>query len=95
MESEKLSPLQKADKIRLILRKKRYPALSSRRESFDSLLKKLRLPKTVAVKPSPFFEEDNFSVNFSFGNRKELINSLLKLQELASKQELSAILKIK
>jgi len=95
MESEKLSPLQRADRIRLILKKKRYPELTSRRESFDALLKKLQLPKTVAVKPSPFFEEENFSVSFSFGNRKELKTNLLKLQELASKQELSAMLKLK
>jgi len=95
MRSEKLSPLQKADKIRLILKKKRYPVLSSRKESFDSLLKKLRLPKTIMVKPSHFFEEENFSVNFSFGNCKEFKTNLLKLQELASKQELSAILKLK
>jgi hypothetical protein len=95
MESKKLSPLQKADKIRLFLKKKRYPALSSRKESFDSLLKKLQLPKTVAVKPSPFFEDENFSVNFSFGNSEEFKTHLLKLQELASKQELSAILKLK
>ena len=95
MGSEKLSPLQKTDKIHLILRKKRYPALSSRRESFDSLLNKLRLPKTIAVKPSPFFEEENFLVNFSFENSEELKTNLLKLQELASKQEFSAIFKLK
>lgn len=93
-ESEKLSPLQKVDKIRLILRKKRYPAFSSRKESFDSLLKKLRLPKTVVVKPSLFFEEEYFLVNFSFGNSEELKTNLLKLQELASKQEFSAIFKL-
>jgi len=95
MGSEKLSPLQKADKIRLILMKKRYPALSSRKESFDSLLKKLRLPKNIMVKPSPFFEEENFSVNFSFGNRKELKTNLVKLQELAAKQEFADIFKLK
>jgi len=95
IKSKKLSPLQKADRIRLFLKKKRYPTLSLRRESFDSLLKKFRLPETVAVKPSPFFEEENFSVSFSFGNRKELKTNLLKLQELASKQELSAMLKLK
>ncbi len=95
MESKKLSPLQKADKIRLILRKKRYPALFSRKESFDSLLKKLRLPKTVVVKPSLFFEEENFSVNFSFGNSEELKTALLRLQELASKQEFAALFKLK
>ena len=95
MGSEKLSPLQKADKIRLILMKKRYPALSSRKESFDSLLKKLRLPKNIMVKPSPFFEEENFSVNISFGNRKELKINLVKLQELAAKQEFAEIFKLK
>ncbi|NIM57628.1 MAG: ParB N-terminal domain-containing protein [Candidatus Aminicenantes bacterium] len=95
MGSEKLSPLQKSDSVRLILRKKRYPALSLRKESFDSLLKKLRLPKTVEVKPSPFFEEENFSVNFSFGNSEELQANLLKLQELSSRKEFSAIFKFK
>ncbi len=95
MESEKLSPLQKTDKVRQILRKKRYPALSLREESFDSLLKKLGLPKTVKVKPSPFFEEDNFMVNFSFENSEELKANLLKLQELSSKKEFSAIFKFK
>ncbi len=94
MESEKLSPLQKADKIRLILKKKRYPALSSQKESFDALLKKLRLPKAIVVKPSPFFEGENFSVNFSFGNNEELKTTLLKLQELASKQKFSPLFKL-
>jgi hypothetical protein len=93
--SEKLSPLQKIDRIRVILRKKRYPALSSRKESFDSLLNKLKLPEAVMVKPSPFFEEENFSVNFSFGNSEELKTNLLKLQELALKKEFSAIFKLK
>jgi ParB family chromosome partitioning protein len=95
MGSKKLSPLQKTDKVRLILMKKRYPALSSREESFDSLLKRLQVPKTIEVKPSPFFEEENFTVNFSFGDREELKTKLIKLQELASKQEFSAIFKFK
>jgi len=95
MGSEKLSLLQKTDKVRLILMKKRYPALSSRKESFDSLLKRLRVPKTVEVRPSPFFEEENFMVNFSFENSEELKTNLIKLQELASKQEFSAIFKFK
>jgi ParB family chromosome partitioning protein len=93
--SEKLSPVQKADKIRLILRKKRYPALSLREESFNSLLNKLKLPKAVMVKPSPFFEEESFSLNFSFGSSEELKTNLLKLQELALKKEFSAIFKLK
>jgi hypothetical protein len=53
------------------------------------------LPKTVKVKPSQFFEEENFTVNFSFENSEELKANLLKLQELSSKKEFSAIFKFK
>ena len=65
MASDRLSPLQKADKTRLLLKSKRYPTLSSWKESFDFLVRKLHWPKNIIVKPSPFFEEENFSVNFS------------------------------
>lgn len=95
MDSERLSPLQKADKIRLFLKRVRHPTLSSWSESFDSSLKKLQLPKNIMVKPSPFFEEESFSVNFSFGNREELNTILFKLQELASKEEFSKIFKFR
>ena len=93
--SERLSPLQKADKIRLLLKSKRYPTLSSWKESFDSFLKGLHLPNNIAVKPSPYFEEENFSVSFTFESREELKTNLLKLQELASKEEFSRIFKFK
>ena len=95
MGSERLSLLQKADKIRLFLKRRRYPTLSSWKESFDSLLKKLQWPKNIMVKPSPFFEEENFSINFAFGNSEELKTNLLKLQKLASKEEFSKIFKFR
>jgi len=95
MTFERLSLLQKADKIRLLLKRKRFPTLSLWIESFDSLLKKINWPKNIIVKSSPFFEEENFSVNFSFGDRKEFKTNLLKLQELATKEEFSRIFKFR
>lgn len=95
MGSERLSLLQKADKIRLFLKRRRYPTLSSWKESFDSLVKKLQWPKNIMVKPSPFFEEENFSINFAFGNSEELKTNLLKLQKLASEKEFSRIFKFR
>lgn len=93
--SRRLSPLQKADRIRLVLRKKRYPNLSSWEESFDSLRKKMRWPREITLSPTPYFEEKRLSVDFNFENQEEFKASLLKLEELASKREFSELFKFK
>lgn len=92
---ETLTPLQRADKIRALLRKKRYPAFSSWKDSFDSLLKKMKWPREITVNPSPFFEEDDFTVIFSFENQEQFKASLLKLKELSSKDEFLEIFKLR
>jgi ParB/RepB/Spo0J family partition protein len=93
--SRRLSSLQKADRIRLVLRKKRYPNLSSWEESFDSLRKKMRWPREITLSPTPYFEEKRLSVDFNFGNQEEFKANLLKLEELASKREFSELFKFK
>lgn len=93
--SRRLSTLQKADRIRLILRKKRYPTLSSWQESFDSLRKKMRWPQEITLSPTPYFEEKRLSVAFDFENQEEFKARLLELEELASKREFSALFKFK
>ena len=94
-ESGTLTPLQKADSIRLLLRKKRYPAFSSMQDSFESLLRKIDWPDEIAINPSPFFEEENFTVTFDFENEKQLKSSLLKLEELSARKDFSKIFKLK
>jgi len=89
--SDKLSPLQKADKIRVWLRKRRYPSFSSWEESFDLTLRKMRWPKEIALKHSPFFEDEDISVAFSFKNKKEFEESISKLKQLASQKEFSKL----
>lgn len=90
-----LTPLQRADKIRALLRERRYPVFSSWKASFDSLLKRMSWPKEIAVDPSPFFEEDDFTVTFSFENQEQFKASLLKLKELSSKEEFLEIFKLR
>lgn len=92
---ETLTPLQKADEIRTLLREKRYPVFSSWKDSFDSLLKKMKWPREITVNPSPFFEEDNFTVIFSFENQEQFKTSLLKLKELSSRDEFLEIFKLR
>jgi len=93
VDSEKLSPLQRADKIRILLRRKRYPLLSSWEKFFDATLKRMQWPREIKIKHSPFFEDDTVSVAFSFKNREEFKDSLSKLKEMASKQEFPKLLK--
>lgn len=94
-ESEALTPLQKADRTLLLLRKKRYPAFSSRQDSFESLLRKINWPHEIDINPSPFFEEENFTVSFDFESEKELKASLLKLEELSARRDFAEIFKLK
>ena len=93
--NETLAPLQKADKIRALLKEKRYPVFSSWKDSFDSLLKKMKWPREITVNPSPFFEEDSFTVIFSFENQEQFKTNLLKLEELSSRAEFLEIFKMR
>jgi len=92
-DSENLSSVQKADKIRLLLRRKRYPTLFAWTESFDSVLKKMCWPKEVSVSPSNYFEGEEIYVKFNFENMEEFRKKLAKLQELSSRKEFSDIFK--
>ncbi len=94
-DTDALTPLQKADKIRLLLRKQRYPAFSSWKDSFDSLLKRMRWPEEVSVDPSPFFEDENFTVTFTFEDQEQFKSNLDKLEELSSKDEFVQIFKLR
>jgi len=91
LASSKLSPQQKAEKIRRILKRKRYPRLSSYEDAFDSVRRKLRWPKDIALLPSPYFEDEDLFASFRFKNKKEFSNKLAKLQEMGSKKEFSGL----
>jgi ParB family chromosome partitioning protein len=93
LDSEKLSSLQKSERIRSIFRKKRYPALSSKENTFRSSLKKMDLPEDIMIKHSPFFEDENISVTFKFKKREEYEAIVTKLKELTAKPEFDRIIK--
>ena len=90
-----LSSVQKADRVRLLLRKRRYPTFSSWTDSFDSVLKTLGWPKDITVLPSPFFEEEHFTVQFTFENLKQFKANLSRLEELSSHEDFMKIFQLK
>ena len=92
-QSENLSSLQKAEKIRSLLRAKRYPTLSSWKKSFDTSLKKARLSKEVDFDSASFFEDGEFTVTFSLKNKRAFQKRLSKLQDLISDEDLFSMFK--
>ncbi len=89
--SEKLVPLARSEKVRLLLRQMRFPRLSSHREAFDSCLRRLGWPKEITIQPSPFFEDDEISVGFRVKSPEEFIKRLARLNEVAGKRDLEAL----
>lgn len=93
LSNEKLSSLQKADKFREFLKEKRNPALAAWIKAFDAVLKELNLSEGTVIIPSPFFEGEDFSLNFSFKNQEEFIQKLLGLKQLSTKKEFLELLR--
>lgn len=86
-----LSPLQKSQRVRALIRTKRYPNLSSWKKSFETSLKKARLSKEVAFDAPSFFEDQEFAVTFSLKNKETFQKRLAKLQDLVSDENLFRI----
>jgi hypothetical protein len=82
--SERLSPLQKAEKVRFLIHTKRYPALSSWKESFRNSLKKTGLTRDVAFDSTSFFEDGEFAVTFSLLDKEAFLKRISRLQELGA-----------
>jgi hypothetical protein len=87
LRSEKLSFLQKSDRIRRMLRRRRYPHLSRRREAFQRALEKSGCPENISIDPSPYFEEKEMTIRFHFKDEEEFRSHLRQLQKLSSKKE--------
>ncbi len=88
LRSEALSALQKADRVRGLLKKLRYPALTAQQEAFDAALRMLGRPVGIVIQPSPYFENEGVSISFRFRSAAELRDRLGKLERLAASPEL-------
>ncbi len=88
LRSPSLTPLDRAERARRLLRKLRYPALSARQEAFEAALRKMPAPRGIAIQSSPHFEDESVSVSFRFRNSAELRDRLRSLEKLTAHPEL-------
>lgn len=91
--NKNLSPLQKAEEIRDWVRRRRYPTLATWEDSFKARKKDLGWPDDIKIEPSPFFEGEEFTAQFTFKDLEEYKAKLAKLSELASDTKISRLLK--
>jgi ParB family chromosome partitioning protein len=87
LQSGNLSPLQKAEKVSQLLKKKRFPLLSARQEAFVSAKKKLAWPKDIKISPTPFYEDKKMFIEFSFLSKKDFLKKTSALHEAAVSED--------
>jgi len=72
VNNEEISVPQRVQRLRLLLKKLRYPSLSRAEEAFDNLLKSLKLNSRLQLQPPRFFEGKTYGANLSFDSREQL-----------------------
>jgi hypothetical protein len=91
LQSSKWPPVQKSERVRLALRRERFPHLTAWEESFQSALRELGWPKGISLEPAPYFETDDLEASFRFSDEREFRVHLQKLLEVSSGQEFQKI----
>ena len=80
----KITPPRKTERIIEILKKLRYPLFSKVVADFNQIKKELKLPPNISLKPPPFFEGENYTIEFNFKNQadfKKIISLLNSIQQ--------------
>jgi len=91
LNSEKLTPPVKINKIRDLFRKMRYPIYSEAEEKFNQIIKELKLPPQIVLRHSPYFETDKYFLEIAFRNQKEFNNAQKIISKIAADNKLDKL----
>lgn len=72
LNDSEISIPQQVQKLRLLLKRMRYPSLSQAEKSFDDTLKSLKLNSRIQLQPPRFFEGKTYRANLSFDSCEQL-----------------------
>ncbi|MGI8785660.1 MAG: ParB N-terminal domain-containing protein [Acidobacteriota bacterium] len=86
------APHERAALVVEALRRLRLPHLVDCEERFHQYRSQLRLPAGVGLSAPPFFEGNQFHLEFNFRSREQLEEILRKLSEAAASPEMRQIL---
>ncbi len=82
---------QKTQEVRTVLRRWRYPYFSKTDERFRQIVRDLRLPPVVQLRPPPNFEGEKFRLEFSFRTEEDFAEIVSKLQDVVASGKLQAL----
>ena len=83
---------EKAKRLRLYLRKRRFPSLAQAEEHFKTLRKQLKLAGHIRLMPPPYFEGRFYTLQMSFRNLSEFKKRCKDIQTLSNKSALRELL---
>jgi len=86
LRSKTWTPLEKADRFRLALRRRRFPNLTSWEERFRTAQREVRWPREISLEPAPYFETDDIEASFRFKDEREFKARLGELLEVTSQK---------
>lgn len=83
---------QQAEKWREFLKEKRFPYYQNMLNKFHSLLNKINWPSEIEIKPSPYFEKDEYRVSFSIKSENDLKKKAKKLLNIGNEKNIEHLL---
>jgi len=89
--NEKLTAGQKGERIRMWLKKKRFPRFVKKEELFVACKKKCPFPRGVDFLPPPFFEGNKYRLLIDVERPEDLSSAAQKLKELAESAQVQAL----
>jgi len=92
--NDKITPPRKAEQVKWILTKLRYPTYADVEERFQKIKKGLKLPPNVILRPPPFFEGEDYTIEFKFKDESDLkkvtsiLNTIIDQDQIAKLKSL-------
>ncbi len=87
LRMDQMSPVQKSEKIRLILKALRYPEYYSWKRRVEETLNNIGWPEDIDFIPSEYFEENDISIKMKIGKMEDMRDNLKALSELGNRKE--------
>ena len=90
--NKKLSVIQKLERVREYLKKRRYPQLTKLEEEFESLKKSIGISQDMKFYPPAFFEGNNYEMHLSFSKISQLKKQITILNKMIDSEELKNVI---
>jgi len=90
--NQKLSIIQKLERVREYLKKRRFPQLTKLEEEFESLKKRIGISQDMKFYPPAFFEGNNYEMHLSFSKISQLKKQITILNKMMNSEELKNVI---